>query len=192
MVCHGVRVKWVVVTILLGACATDAGPFDAGDASERDAPESPFDATTDAPSSDAPALDAPELDGAVVDASADATLDAAAPGDSGLDASRCVALSVGAHEVDGAIPTACPAGEGDAPPAPVLSYASACRVRIDPDPVLEDRLVIEGELQVDGVSLEGTLLLNGVETACAGFVEDDVIALDCGECDIRLRARRGT
>ena len=114
----------MIRSALLGACATDAGPFDAGDASERDAPESPFDATTDAPSSDAPASDAPELDGAVVvDASADATPDAAEPADSGLDASRCVALSVGAYEVDGAIPTACPAGEGEAPPAPVLSPA---------------------------------------------------------------------
>jgi len=187
-------VKWVVLTVLLGACTTDAGRFDAGDASERDATR-PVDAMTDAPS-----LDAPAFDGAVVvDASADATRDAPTDSmaptdsstDSGLDAPSCVALSVGAYEVDGAIPSACPAGAGDATPAPVLSYASACRIRIDPDPVLEDRLAIEGELQVDGAMLEGTLSLNGVEAACVGFVEDDVIALDCGECDVRLRARRG-
>lgn len=197
-VCQGERVKLVVLTVLLGACATDAGPFDAepfdagpfdaGDASERDAAldalESPIDATTDAPSADAPAFD-----GSVVeDASADAIRDAAGA-DSRLDASSCVAFAVGAYEVDGAIPTACPAGEGDAPPTPVISYASACRIQITPDPVLEDRLAIEGELQVDGAMLEGTLSLNGVETTCVGIVEDDVIALDCGECDVRLRAR---
>lgn len=195
MLCQGELVKWVL-TVLLGACATDAGPFDAGpldagDASERDATRdateaSPLDATADAFS----------FDGDVVhDASADATRDAAEPADSGadsgLDGSSCVAFSVGAYEVDGAIPTTCPAGAGDAHPAPVISYASACRIRITPDPVLEDRLEIEGELQLDGAMLEGTLSLNGVETACVGFVEDDVIALDCGECDVRLRARRG-
>ncbi|MCU0676749.1 MAG: hypothetical protein MUE69_28645 [Myxococcota bacterium] len=182
--------KWVVLTFWLGACASDATPFDAGSGdtsverdATRDALESPVDATTDAFS----------FDGALAHDAATATRDASIDSDaeSARDASSCVALSVGAYEVDGAIPTACPVGAGEAVPAPVVSYASACRIRIDPDPVLEDRLVIEGELHVDGAMLEGTLSLNGIETACVGFVEDDVIALDCGECDVRLRARRG-
>ena len=151
----------------------------------NDAPAGHFDAATDAPSSDARALDGD----VPYDASSDATRDAPEPADSALDAASCVALSVGAYEVDGAIPTTCPAGAGDAPPAPLLSYASSCRIRIDPDPVLDDRLAIEGELRVEGAALDGTLSLNGVETACVGFVEDTVIALDCGECDVRLRAR---
>jgi hypothetical protein len=188
-------VKLVVLTVLLGACTSDAASVDSGHASERDAtrdaPQTVDASPVDAPSTDAPSADAPTFDGAVAgDASVDATPDAPELTDSALDAASCVALSVGAYEVDGAIPTACPAGAGDAPPAPVLSYASACRIRIDPDPVLDDRLAIKGELRVDGATLDGTLSLNGVETACVGFVEDTLIALDCGECDVRLRARR--
>lgn len=183
--------KYVLLTIAVAACTSEGDPHDAA---VRDASES-----IDATGMDARIDDAAHAD-AYLDAHADAHGDAHAdaPHDSGLDATldaavdgeveACVAVRVGGYEVDG-IPLGCPVGAGDAPPAPVLSYVSTCTIRITPDPVLGDRLVLEGELRVDGAMLTGTLTLNGVATECAGFVEDDVLALDCGECDVRLRAR---
>ncbi|MCB9616393.1 MAG: hypothetical protein H6722_28490 [Sandaracinus sp.] len=156
--------------------AFDAG-FDAG-----------FDASFDASSDVGP-----------VDASFDATPDAAdateSP-DAFVDAGTCPEVRVGGYVLDGAVPASCPPGDGEGSPEPVISLDAPCRLRVNPDPVVEDRLRLEGTLDVDAEGrLFGTLRLNGVETECAGALEGDVpedrvLVLDCGDCDVRFRPRR--
>lgn len=116
--------------------------------------------------------------------------------DAGMDAGDpCPSYRIGEYMVAGDIPTSCPVGDGDALPRPIVSRAARCVLRIDWDPIFDDRLRLEGELRVeeDG-ALMGTLDINDVPLECVGRLLDDPppdgeIELACGECSFRLRPR---
>lgn len=192
MVFVGRAMTFVLVVVLACGGAGGNGPdaafdatFDAAD--PRDAAfDAPVDAVRDAPL-DARLDDAP-LDAPPLDAMRDAPLDAL---DAALDAGACVEVVVGSYVLDGAIPLACPPGAGEGDPEPVVSFDAPCVLRLNPDPVVDDRLSVEGTLAVDAMGrLEGSLRLNGVTFECVGAIADDVLSLDCGDCDVRFRPRR--
>ncbi|MCB9598753.1 MAG: hypothetical protein H6720_00075 [Sandaracinus sp.] len=175
---------------LLVACGGSTGPTDARLDASFDAS---FDAALDA-SFDASRDVGP--DDAAFDAVFDAPVDAPDAPDALVDAGICPEVRVGGYVLDGTVPASCPPGEGEGLPEPVISLDAPCRLRVNPDPVVEDRLRLEGTLDVDAEGrVFGTLSVNGIETECAGALEggapeDRVLALDCGDCDVRFRPRR--